>query len=106
MAVRPRKIQGTGTGRNRQRTLALALPVQTMLGRLMKPKVEVRLCGENYAGKVARYRKKDVAAAEKDARAYSAMIENDIYTRYYAAVWIETREVTPWVKVEGSETRR
>jgi len=69
----------------------------------MKPKVEVRLCVERYGGGVNRYKKKDLAAAEKDAEWYRVTSTGK---RYYAAVWLEEREVAPWVKVEGTETRR
>lgn len=76
----------------------------------MKPKTEVRLCVENYAGKVKKYGKRDRSHAEKDAEWYRARATETITTDpsfdYYNAVLIETREVQPWGKVEGSETRR
>lgn len=68
----------------------------------MKPKIEVHLCVEHYTGKVTRYKKKDVAAAEKGAVFWLNRIQP---VGYVKDVWIETREVMPAVRLEDSEVR-
>jgi len=69
---------------------------------MSKMKLEVTLCIENYKGKVTRYGKKDITTAEKAAKSWALRLNPHGFIR---AVWIETREVMPAVKLEGSEVR-